>query len=253
MKIFISDLHLGDGSKADDFSRDKELLKFLNFVEYQKAELYLVGDVFELWQCDLDKILWNHAEVFEALLNADAVGINGNHDFIPYSRIWFDTFIDVDEGIIAQHGHQYDQFNRYKNPLFSLKWPIGKYITLLISELERWVHKDADKWAEKMEKKFGTFLWNAANLNNQSHQPKFGMRETLRVEAQRILKNKSNKVVIFGHSHHPELIKFNDGIYANCGTWTDGNVPTYISCVGKLVELRNALTHELIKHEVIED
>ena len=33
MKVFISDLHMGDGSRTDDFHRDKELLNFLEFVE----------------------------------------------------------------------------------------------------------------------------------------------------------------------------------------------------------------------------
>jgi UDP-2,3-diacylglucosamine pyrophosphatase LpxH len=37
MKIFISDLHLGDGSRTDDFHRDKEFLEFLEFVESQGA------------------------------------------------------------------------------------------------------------------------------------------------------------------------------------------------------------------------
>lgn len=33
MNIFISNLHLGGGSRTDDFNRDKELLKFLELRE----------------------------------------------------------------------------------------------------------------------------------------------------------------------------------------------------------------------------
>ena len=69
MKIFISDLHIGDGSRTDDFHRDEELLKFLEFVEREAQELIVVGDLFELWQAKLDKILFRHVDVVNKILN----------------------------------------------------------------------------------------------------------------------------------------------------------------------------------------
>ena len=69
MKIFISDLHLGDGSRTDDFHRDEQFLEFLEFVESQAQELIILGDLFELWQADFDRVLFRHSKVINKLLS----------------------------------------------------------------------------------------------------------------------------------------------------------------------------------------
>lgn len=257
MKIFISDLHLGDGSKADDFHRETELIRFLEYVHDTDAELCLLGDVFELWQSDLDNILWHNHKIIKALHKCKVLHIYGNHDWLPYSKLEAEGLYG--NIIWAEHGHQYDKFNKYKNPLLALKWPIGKYITILIGELERWFHKDADVWADKMKEKFGSFLWKAANLQNQAKANYYKddklitlMKYTLRNEAQRILQYNSNiNIVVFGHSHYAELKKYKGGVYANCGSWTDQHTPTYISVEDNVIELRNGITHDLISREVL--
>ncbi len=38
-----------------------------------------------------------------------------------------------------------------------------------------------------------------------------------------------------------------DGIYANCGTWVEGSEPTYIAYQKEAIELREGLTHNIIK------
>ena len=70
------------------------------------------------------------------------------------------------------------------------------------------------------------------------------------VEFEEAVKNhikKGSRVVIFGHTHAPQLKKVEGGIYANCGTWTQGSEPTYIACHENKIELREALTHEVVK------
>lgn len=247
MKIFISDLHLGDGSKADDFHRDKEFLDFLTYIEDNHAELIVLGDLYELWQCDLDKIAWTHSAVLnrlKSLVVPEATYIYGNHDYFPFSKYSSGTY--KKDNIFAQHGHQYDIFNRYKNPLFNLKWPIGKYVTVLLGEIERWFCKDVDVWAEKMRDKFGSFLWEAANLQNRGHYTSDSTIHMLRVNAYRILRD--NNIVIFGHTHKAILENFYTGIYANCGAWVDNVEPTYIAVTENGgVELRNGLNHKIIK------
>ena len=257
MKIFISDLHLGDGSKTDDFHRHTEFIRFLDYVYDVDAELCLLGDVFELWQADLDKILWHNHKIIKALRKCKVLHIYGNHDWLPYSRL-------EEEGLYgniiwAEHGHQYDEYNRYKNPLFSLKWPIGKYITVLLAEIERWFHKDVDVWAEKMKEKFGVFLWGVAQLQNKG-KPDFYKDAILRLQIKNILSNKAQEIlrynaniniVVFGHSHQAELKKYKGGVYANCGAWIDQHTPTYVSVEDNVIELRNGITHDLISREIL--
>ena len=54
----ISDTHMGDGGEADDFYKNEPAL--LNALDHYRKEghiLILLGDVEELWQFDLEKIV----------------------------------------------------------------------------------------------------------------------------------------------------------------------------------------------------
>jgi len=249
-KIFISDLHLGDGSKTDDFHKDAELLGFLDYVEKTDAELVLLGDIYELWQGHLDKIMWAHKEVCGKLFRLFPRRVYGNHDYLPFSKYWQEGYYNVEQGIFAQHGHQYDMFNKYKNPLFALKWPIGKYITVLIAELERWLHKDADVWFEKMINRYGKFLCDAAIIQNKAYKwpeqlPDLERNIYLHLNSKNFLRH---KIIIMGHTHHANLDwLYGGGIYANCGAWVDNVRPTYICVTEETVQLWDWLDHKIIR------
>lgn len=50
-KVYLSDLHIGNGSQKDDFKYDDELIKILeNLNEESNNELFIVGDGFEILQ-----------------------------------------------------------------------------------------------------------------------------------------------------------------------------------------------------------
>lgn len=262
MKVFISDLHLGDGSRADDFHRDKELLKFLDFIELEATELVILGDFMELWQSDLDKVLFVHNKVLKRLLSLrnkiKLTHVIGNHDYIPFIKfVTPETGIsleyrDNENRIIAEHGHKYDIFNRYKNPLRSIEWPKGRQLALLAAGMERFLHPDIDNWMEKVLEKTGEFTYQAMLLRNKVTP---ASKEYIKIgghfgefnEAVRSHIRNGAKLVIFGHTHRCELTPVLNGIYANCGAWVDNATPTYIACFDKLVELREAGNHRVIK------
>jgi len=262
VKIFISDLHLGDGSRTDDFNRDKELLKFLEFTEKEAVELIVVGDLFELWQASMDRILFRHNEVVSKLLflrsKIKVSYIVGNHDYIPFvkfigSEVGISLeYHDKNQGIIAEHGHRYDVFNRYKNPLQSITWPRGKRFALLAASLERFVNRDADVWLEKALEKTEDFLGHVALIKNkippssQEYFKKGGHFGEFKKAVDDHINNGA-RIVIFGHTHRPQLETTGKGIYANCGTWVDNATPTYIACHSDKIELRESLTHKIIK------
>ena len=227
-KIFISDLHLGDGSKADDFHRDGHLIAlFDRYVDGNK--IYLLGDIFELWQARLDKIIWAHLDVFKYLEDWNLTCIHGNHDFLPFSKLWPETY--EDELIYAEHGHQHDIYNNVS--MFNLKWPIGKYITLGVGWLERLWNKDVDEF---LLKKYGEFKYIAAKLQGAKKSPS-------------LYRFREGKIVIEGHTHKAELHNYGYGIKANCGSWTDNVLPTYIEVEGRTVRLRNGLDYSIISEE----
>jgi len=259
VKVFISDIHLGDGSKADDFHRDKELISFLQWTDNRAGEIVIVGDLYELWQADLEDIFWAHPEVINALAkrNNKITYLYGNHDYLPFSKLTPEVY--ENGNITAMHGHQFDEHNNFKNPLFNLRWPVGKYITLLVAELERWVSKDADVWLDKQRKRFGEFMVNASLLQNKKSPRDYtGIVDVLS-------NRRLDKISIFGHNHRADVVLKNikteslkccpvpvewpevTEIYANCGTWVDGTEPTFIAVDGSKVQLRNGLDYSIIK------
>ncbi len=264
MKVFISDLHLGDGSRTDDFHRDKEFFLFLQFVEREAEELIIVGDFLELWQADLDRVLFRHSDVINKLLSLrDKVKVTyliGNHDHIPFVKFIHShigvglEYRDIKGGLIAEHGNRYDIFNRYKNPFKSIRWPSGKHIAVMIAGLERLVHRDFDVWAKRALENTDDFLQEAIRIKNKVRpsSKEYLLRGGHFGEFEQAVKehiSRGLRIVVFGHTHRCQLINVEDGgIYANCGAWVDDVEPTYIAYHKNKIELREALTHKLIKH-----
>lgn len=90
-KIFLSDLHIGEGDKensADDFTKKKEelfveLLKYLTIKVKKGSELILLGDIFDLIEQDVRKP--DGSPDFEqALKNA----MNAHKDFVEELKNW---------------------------------------------------------------------------------------------------------------------------------------------------------------------
>ncbi|MFH1868083.1 MAG: metallophosphoesterase [Candidatus Omnitrophota bacterium] len=260
--IFISDLHLGDGSKADDFIRKNEFLHFLDSIEKESTRLFIVGDLFELWQADLDRAVFHHSEVIKRLFNLASrnrlVYIIGNHDHIPFVKYLdpklsiYLEFIDKELGLRVEHGNQYDIFNRYQDPRMALRNVWGRRASYLIGWLERIVHPDIDEWGRRnLIRKGGLFLEKAAYINNKltpSSKEYFerggGLLEF--EEAARKHINSGMRIVIFGHTHKAVLTKMGSGIYANCGCWCGSDEPTYIRLTDSKIELLNGIDHKLI-------
>lgn len=258
MKVFLSDIHLGDGSKSDDFHRDVELIKFLEWTDGRASEIIILGDLFELWQARLEKIFWAHADVIRALdkRSKKITYVYGNHDALPFAKLNSEVY--VRDGIVAMHGHQFDKYNKNKNPMKSLKWPIGKYITVLIAGLERWIHPDADVWLDKMRKKFGDFKVDAALLQNKAWNCT-DLDQVIEVTDNLKQRNLA-PISIFGHNHEGEVCVIEEDlsygvmsaspepviekrIYCNCGTWVDDEYPTFITVTENEVQLKDGLSY----------
>ena len=83
--VVISDTHLGDGGPADDFRDNKETLaNALCWYRKKGFEVILLGDIEELWQFDLDKIVSQYRASIYSELRLFGRGrvhrVFGNHD-----------------------------------------------------------------------------------------------------------------------------------------------------------------------------
>lgn len=84
MNIYaVSDLHWGDGGPRDNFAcgrHENDLLTFLDMVEDDNGLLVICGDLFELWQSNISKVITRRLYLLDRLAAMNAVYILGNHD-----------------------------------------------------------------------------------------------------------------------------------------------------------------------------
>lgn len=81
----ISDTHMGDGGDADDFSGNEQaLLNALSYYYQKDFDLILLGDIEELWQFDLNRIVGRYDESVYSTYKKFGIDwvhrIFGNHD-----------------------------------------------------------------------------------------------------------------------------------------------------------------------------
>jgi UDP-2,3-diacylglucosamine pyrophosphatase LpxH/uncharacterized membrane protein HdeD (DUF308 family) len=131
----ISDLHLGDGGLRDKFEaggKTPELRAFLDHVGEEGGELFILGDLFELWQMNLSLLLVRRREILDHLAALRSVYVPGNHDvdlahFIgtdflchPFFRAMRAPFTREIGGRRFRfcHGHETDPWNAGDDPGF---------------------------------------------------------------------------------------------------------------------------------------
>jgi UDP-2,3-diacylglucosamine pyrophosphatase LpxH/uncharacterized membrane protein HdeD (DUF308 family) len=131
----ISDLHLGDGGVRDKFEAGRktpELRAFLDHVGSEGGELFILGDLLELWQMNLSRLLVKRRELLDHLATLPLVYVPGNHDvdlacFIgtdflehPFFRRMRAPFTRELGGRRFRffHGHETDPFNAGHDPGF---------------------------------------------------------------------------------------------------------------------------------------
>lgn len=117
--LLLSDLHLGDGTRADPFGQKDQLLLDLLRREMPRAEALVIGgDIMDCYKKRAYKrISAVHAEVVQALRGyaeeGRLFGVWGNHDkavilydLIPH--VQFAEAIRLDARTLLLHGHQCD-------------------------------------------------------------------------------------------------------------------------------------------------
>ncbi|MEO0067709.1 MAG: UDP-2,3-diacylglucosamine diphosphatase [candidate division WOR-3 bacterium] len=209
--FFISDAHLGSRTPA----AERRLADFLSSIKGRASSLYILGDLFEFW-FSYKRVMPSAglgilSQIAELRRNGTRVILfKGNHDVWLDERLkqelGFEGFYDELETeidgkrVFLMHGDALDKEflprvfrslmrSRLNARLFSLLHPdigIG---------LARWI---ARKSREK------------------------GAKPSLVLGMQGFAKDKISQgfdFVIMGHSHIPERLEFEGGIYLNIGDW----------------------------------
>jgi UDP-2,3-diacylglucosamine pyrophosphatase LpxH/uncharacterized membrane protein HdeD (DUF308 family) len=131
----ISDLHLGDGGARDNFEAGKktpQLRALLDHVGAEGGELFILGDLFELWQVNLSRLFVKRRELLDHLAALRVVYVPGNHDvdlvhFVGTDFLRHPFFTHMRAPFVRTlggkrfrfcHGHETDPFNSGDDPAF---------------------------------------------------------------------------------------------------------------------------------------
>jgi UDP-2,3-diacylglucosamine hydrolase len=214
---FVSDAHLGIPMPGHDH-RQKDLLAFFDSVSKNGDALYIVGDLFDFWIEYRHAIRPDYVVVVSALHRLVERGLRvhylaGNHDFA------LGPFLSDTIGVQVHQEHFETTIQGRKVHLYHgdglVKKDVGYRIMKKIlrnpfnQRLYKLLHPNIG---------IPLALFFSGNsrkmLSNWLTEEKL---EEYRQNARKYLE--SNDIVIFGHTHKPEIRKFGEKTYVNTGEW----------------------------------
>lgn len=211
--VVISDLHLGN-----PFSNiRKSVTHFVRWAVREGFDVCINGDGLEIAQSSFDRMTFDVPEFFRAISELRRKGrevyyVIGNHDIAleHFLEDWgvmkVSPFLNVDSGdkrIRIEHGHIYDPFFvKYPKTYETLTHVAGWFLKISPRLYRAWIQ--FEKWKSRIRARrtgivgeHPSFRWSANELSKRGFD-----------------------AIIFGHTHHPGHVRFDDGAeYFNSGSW----------------------------------
>jgi len=232
MHVFISDVHLNEPQSE----RYGAFLRLMDKVRNDEriTDLYLVGDIFDLWVGDRKLFQEMHAEALlkirAAALEKNIHYFEGNHDFQLGSmwkrmrvKVYQDsqTFKINKQNFLISHGDQLDQEDRsYLRLRWFFRTPVMRF---LIKILPEWV-----------------VLWIASTMNTteQKGLATVAQKKSFRINWEKwtseLRNHKIFDVFICGHHHFRADFESDDRSFRaiNLGTWLDNEFKVLVYTPG---------------------
>ena len=217
---FISDVHLGLGSREEEKAKEDFLLGFLASIQADAEALFIIGDLFDFWFEYRTVIPKGFHRTLSAIQQFTDRGIPvhyvaGNHDF--WMRDFFSTELGVvvhrdpvelpigGRRVLLHHGDglaRNDVGYRIIKPVLRNRAAIFFY---------RWLHPDIGVPLAR-----GSSRTSRAYTGQKDYGEADGMTE---YAARRI--SEGAEIVIMGHRHVPVQTALHGGTYINLGDWVD--------------------------------
>ncbi len=238
---FISDFHLGIPSMAESMQREKRIIRFLNEIQPNCQELYIVGDIFDFWFEFKTVVPKGFVRLLAKLADYTDNGIpvhvfHGNHD------LWQFGYLEQEIGCVVHskpiiktiagkklyigHGDGLGP-QQYKFKLI-----LSIYRNWFFQRLFAFFHPNigigiANWFSHKSKQKTYT--------DNHSF---YGENEFLIKHARSFLVFEKIDYFIFGHRHLPMIYPLNkDSQYINLGDWIEYD--TYLMLDESGIELKS--------------
>lgn len=231
---FFSDAHLGLGSREEDRQKELRLVRFLDFIQNDAAQIYIVGDLFDYWfeyktvvPKKYFRLFAKFAELTER--NIRLFFIAGNHDF------WVKNYFHDELGMEV-HVHPVEAeicgkrfFIHHGDGL--LKDDLGYKILKKILRsktnifLFSMIHPDLSGWLAR---------WSSSTSRQYTSNRTYESTGMVDFAARKI--QEGFDFVIMGHNHVPSCQIIDGGMYVNLGDWIFEN--TYAVFDGKKIKLK---------------
>src|SRR5476649_1852221 len=227
---FASDVHLGANGYATSREREARVVRWLDTIKTDAAEVYLMGDVFDFWFEYKTVVPKGYIRFLGKLAELVDTGIKlhlfkGNHDMwmFDYFERELGAVIVSNELEIERNGkkfflHHGDGLGPGDNSYKLLK-------KIFRSNLCQWlfarVHPNlgvgiANYWSRHSK------LANQGNRRNVNILQ--GMRERMLTYCRELLKITFYDYLIFGHQHMPAVIALDaKSTFVNLGDWVSEN------------------------------
>ncbi len=193
---YVSDLHLLDKGKKDDFNQEEKFIRFLQDTYGQDGYLRILGDFLD--QPDAFTIIYHYKKLLMNIIPERTIFIAGNHDhdMLRVDHLnglhIYETYVEGN-GAVLLHGHQFDKACKHL-----------------------WVSRIAIKIGNLIEPIYP----NVDKLQLQRRKPIYYV-----TEASNFIANYTGElgsVILFGHTHFAGKWHIKNEEVLNTGTWTNG-------------------------------
>ncbi|MDB5116396.1 MAG: UDP-2,3-diacylglucosamine hydrolase [Mucilaginibacter sp.] len=224
---FASDFHLGTGSYAESREREDRVVRWLDIIKTDAAEVFLMGDVFDFWFEYKTVVPKGYVRFIGKLAELADAGIKiylfkGNHDmwmFNYFERELGATIIS-DELEIERNGKRF--YLHHGDGLGPGDAGYKKLKKIFRSKLCQWlfarVHPNlgvgiANYWSRHSR------IAGLGNMERRNIE-----HEWLVVYSRELLQTHFYDYLIFGHRHLPMDVQLNEkSRYINLGEWVNYN------------------------------
>lgn len=227
---FVSDLHLKSVNEKNAQLFLRFIKKLRNESKDHQVELFLLGDIFDLWLSDHQVFVDRYAPIINALRDLRARGIQihyfeGNHD------VHVDVFFQKELGIEV-----YTEATFFERSGLRLRIEHGDYINPEDRIYHKYLSIIRNPWVEEVGHRVPGFVWNALGQaasqlsrrkawSKKSPPPKDRLRALLLDYTKRVFAEKPFDVLITGHIHLREdaAVEVNGqkARTINLGSWFD--------------------------------
>ncbi len=224
---FASDFHLGSPNHTQSRLREDRIVRWLNFIEPNCSELFLMGDVFDFWFEYKYVVPKGFVRLLGKLAQMTDAGIKiyffkGNHDMWVYDYFTKEIGLQIvsDELLIERNGKKFylhhgdglgpgDQKYKFLRKIFRnpfCQWLFGMVPPRLGIGI-------ANGWSA-----------NSRAASNVAEVFESEEKEWLAVYAKAELQKVHYDYFVFGHRHLPLEIKLSEqSTYINIGEWLNFN------------------------------